>query len=218
MCFIFSIYILNLARSQATDYSLVRDIRHIVEEYLVDGSLGVHDGFPVEWPCRNTTKETLRCTVSPGSSEGSQGSGSIKRGGNNSLKLTGERITGLVASFSERKSPFSVLSPQNSPRKSSLTSPSPSPTPAGKSLLLSPDKTVFDSIEQAVFTALKEKHWNAFMESEEWARYHQFMVMQEQMQRDGLKENKDFFVLRVVGRGGFGQVRLIFAPFWHNRL
>lgn len=181
---------------QATEYSLLSEARHIVQEYLVDGSKGVNDYFAAEWPARVSTSSESHPFDEP--------AGSLTRGGSNAIKISGDRVARLVAAFSERKSSLSMISPLSSHR---MSSPSPSSSQRKPStLILSPDKSMFDTIESAVFEMLKETHWSAFMESEEWTRYHQFMAMQGQIEKDGMQENVDFFVLRVVGRGGFGQV------------
>lgn len=129
-----------------------------------------------------------------------ESAGSIKRGGNNAVKLCGERVSRLITAYSEPKR-TGTLSPLSSLRRMSST-----PLPSLSKPVLIHNKAVFDTIEREVFAILKDTHWEAFTVSEEWARYHQFMAMQAQMQKDGMKENKDFFVLRLVGRGGFGQV------------
>ena len=93
----------------------------------------------------------------------------------------------------------------------------------------------FDAIEVVVFDMLKDCHLEEFMLSPDWMRYHQFSALLAQMQQQngsggsggagggnrgntsrastggaggggGLREDQDFFILRVVGRGGFGQV------------
>lgn len=66
--------------------------------------------------------------------------------------------------------------------------------------------SVFDPIEEVVFNTLKATHGEGFAQSQDCHRYHQFMAMLSQVQKHGLEENEDFFVLRVVGRGGFGLV------------
>lgn len=161
-----------------------------MQEYLVEGSLGVSDSPSVEWPARVNTSVDINIAQSADSA------GSIKRGGSNAIKLSGERVSHLVSAYSETKR-AGTLSPLSSLRRMSSSPSKPLPLP---------NKNIFDTIERAVFAVLKDTHGDAFTMSQEWARYHQFMAMQAQMRMNGLKENKDFFVLRVVGRGGFGQV------------
>ena len=112
------------------------------------------------------------------------------------MHVCGDYVSRLVAMFSERRRSFS---PANSFSKRSASSGPPTPS-------IALDHAMFDPVEEAVFSDLKETHFAGFMESEEWTRYHQFMAMLTQSQKKGLEENADFFVLRVVGRGGFGLV------------
>ena len=68
------------------------------------------------------------------------------------------------------------------------------------------DRNMFDTVEEVVFNALKDSHFEDFKLSPDYQQYHQFAFMLQHLQRYGLKEEADFFILRVVGRGGFGKV------------
>lgn len=61
---------------------------------------------------------------------------------------------------------------------------------------------IFDELEHIVFTVLKDRHLEDYMQSEDWYRYQQLMAMTSRE----LDEEEDFFQLRVMGRGGFGLV------------
>jgi len=61
---------------------------------------------------------------------------------------------------------------------------------------------IFDELDVIVFKILKQRHLEDFMQSPDWFRYFQFMIMAKQQ----LKEEDDFVLLRVIGRGGFGLV------------
>lgn len=61
---------------------------------------------------------------------------------------------------------------------------------------------IFDELDAIVFNILKERHLEAFKASPDWNKYFQFMAMTTKK----LNEDDDFMLLRMVGRGGFGQV------------
>lgn len=60
---------------------------------------------------------------------------------------------------------------------------------------------VFDMAEAVVMESLRRDYWQAFMESQEFARLKNFLWFQ-----DRRVVPEDFFVMRVLGRGGFGLV------------
>ena len=61
---------------------------------------------------------------------------------------------------------------------------------------------IFDELDAIVFNILKERHLEAFKASPDWNKYFQFLAMTTKK----LNEDDDFMLLRMVGRGGFGQV------------
>lgn len=64
------------------------------------------------------------------------------------------------------------------------------------------DSHVLDEVDCVVFHILKQRHLSAFTISMDYLKYFQFIAMS----RKRLSEEEDFLLLRVVGRGGFGQV------------
>lgn len=60
---------------------------------------------------------------------------------------------------------------------------------------------VFDLAEAIVMESLKKEYWQGFLESEEYAKLKNFMWY-----GDRRVVPDDFFVMRVLGRGGFGLV------------
>lgn len=64
-----------------------------------------------------------------------------------------------------------------------------------------PGCAALDSLDRQVFERLSSKFSDEFVESPEGTRYFQFMLIAKTPLRP-----EDFFVLRVLGRGGFGQV------------
>jgi len=62
-------------------------------------------------------------------------------------------------------------------------------------------KDLFDKVEQIVLQIIRIKHWEAFKASSEWAKLINYM-----WHRDRKVEDEDFFLMRVLGRGGFGLV------------
>jgi len=61
--------------------------------------------------------------------------------------------------------------------------------------------TSFDSAEKVVMESLHRQYWDEFLESEEYAKLLNFLWYQD---RQVVPD--DFFVMRVLGRGGFGLV------------
>jgi len=61
--------------------------------------------------------------------------------------------------------------------------------------------TIFDQAERVVMESLYREYWQSFLESEEYAKFKNFMWYQ-----DRRVVPEDFFVMRVLGRGGFGLV------------
>jgi hypothetical protein len=62
-------------------------------------------------------------------------------------------------------------------------------------------RDVFDKAEAIVMESLRREYWDMFKESEEFARLKNFLWYQ-----DRRVVPEDFFVMRVLGRGGFGLV------------
>jgi len=60
---------------------------------------------------------------------------------------------------------------------------------------------IFDTAERVVMESLRRQYWQSFLESEEYAKFKNFMWYQ-----DRRVVPDDFFVMRVLGRGGFGLV------------
>lgn len=119
-------------------------------------------------------------------------------GGSNRIRVSGNYITKVIALFGDR-------------RNSNKTIKSPNASVSNLAALATAEPlkistTLFDPIEAVVFERLNQLHYEGFARSPDWYRYHQFKAMLAQMQTYGLKENDDFFTLRVVGRSGFGLV------------
>ena len=62
-------------------------------------------------------------------------------------------------------------------------------------------ENLFDEAEVLVSENLREKHWSGFQQSEQHTKLLNFLWFQ-----DRKVEEEDFFVMRVLGRGGFGLV------------
>jgi hypothetical protein len=62
-------------------------------------------------------------------------------------------------------------------------------------------KDLFDKLEQVVLKIIRLKHWEAFKASSEWPKLINYM-----WHRDRKVVDEDFFLMRVLGRGGFGLV------------
>lgn len=60
---------------------------------------------------------------------------------------------------------------------------------------------LFDKAEAVTMESLRREHWQAFLESEQYAKMRNFLWFQD---RPVVPD--DFFVMRVLGRGGFGLV------------
>jgi tRNA A-37 threonylcarbamoyl transferase component Bud32 len=72
------------------------------------------------------------------------------------------------------------------------------------------NRNIFDPIESLVVRVLEERHFLDFQQSADWHRYHQFVAILAQMQHNPptrkINCNDDFFILRLIGKGGFGMV------------
>lgn len=64
-----------------------------------------------------------------------------------------------------------------------------------------PDRDIFDKLEAVVFETLKHHYFPAFVQSEDYTRLLNFLWYED---RKVVEE--DFFILRALGRGGFGLV------------
>eukprot|EP01038_Epipyxis_sp_PR26KG_P014949 gene14949-20109_t len=97
--------------------------------------------------------------------------------GDNALQLSGEIVTQLIDKYWK---------------------------PVSKSKIAEEtiDIFLFNALDFAVFNNLKEKFSDMFFSSAEWMKYLSFMAMVDRK----LSEENDFLILRVLGRGGFGQV------------
>ena len=60
---------------------------------------------------------------------------------------------------------------------------------------------LFDEAYVIITQNVKEKHWQGFVESEQYTKLLNFLWFQD---RPVVEE--DFFLMRVLGRGGFGLV------------
>jgi hypothetical protein len=60
---------------------------------------------------------------------------------------------------------------------------------------------LFDKAEAVIMESLRREHWQAFLESEQYAKMRNFLWFQD---RPVVPD--DFFTMRVLGRGGFGLV------------
>jgi beta-adrenergic-receptor kinase len=74
-------------------------------------------------------------------------------------------------------------------------------------------KDVFDKADAVVVESLRRDYWDKFKESEEFARLKNFLWYQ-----DRRVVPEDFFVMRVLGRGGFGLVTGMYCILYMNRL
>jgi len=70
-----------------------------------------------------------------------------------------------------------------------------------KTRQLSLKSDFFDKAEQVVMESLGREYWNGFVQSEYWFKLKNFLWFQ-----DRRVVPEDFFVMRVLGRGGFGLV------------
>jgi hypothetical protein len=62
-------------------------------------------------------------------------------------------------------------------------------------------ENLFDEAELVVADNIREKYWTGFQSSEHYAKLLNFLWFQ-----DRTVVEEDFFVMRVLGRGGFGLV------------
>lgn len=62
-------------------------------------------------------------------------------------------------------------------------------------------KDIFDNLEQVVVEIIRMKHWNAFKQTPDWTKLIEYL-----WHRDRKITDEDFFLMRVLGRGGFGLV------------
>lgn len=62
-------------------------------------------------------------------------------------------------------------------------------------------KDLFDNLEQIVLESIRLKHWDAFKQAPDWNK-----LMEYLWHRDRKVIDEDFFLMRVLGRGGFGLV------------
>jgi hypothetical protein len=60
---------------------------------------------------------------------------------------------------------------------------------------------MFDEAVVIIVEIMKEKHWKGFLESEQYTKLLNFLWF-----RDRTVVEEDFFLMRVLGRGGFGLV------------
>jgi len=97
--------------------------------------------------------------------------------------------------ITQEETPVECLEPQESPKK--LISGS-------RSIILStmPDD-LFDKIEQVILECIRRKYWNGFVQKgvAYWDKFINFSWHESQPVVDD-----DFFLMRVLGRGGFGLV------------
>lgn len=73
--------------------------------------------------------------------------------------------------------------------------------PCDSSTKAIPPKELFDKFEQVVLELIRIKHWQAFKASSEYTKLINYM-----WHRDRKVADDDFFLMRVLGRGGFGLV------------
>jgi hypothetical protein len=67
--------------------------------------------------------------------------------------------------------------------------------------LVKAPKDLFDNLEQVVLESIRLKHWDAFKQSPDWNKLIEYL-----WHRDKKVIDEDFFLMRVLGRGGFGLV------------
>lgn len=94
--------------------------------------------------------------------------------------------------------PFSSM--VRSESTSRVTAPLTSSFPQGMTASL------FDKAEALIMETLRRTHWEKFLESPEWLRCLQLLWYQ-----DRPVVPNDFFIMRVLGRGGFGLVNGAFV-------
>jgi hypothetical protein len=70
------------------------------------------------------------------------------------------------------------------------------------------DESVFDVAEQIIIRHLNQLYWTPFQTSSEWVKLMNYLWHQDQK----VKED-DFFLMRVLGRGGFGLVNGTYIVF-----
>jgi len=61
--------------------------------------------------------------------------------------------------------------------------------------------SLFDKLEEIILECIRLKHWEAFKESPDWVKLIDYL-----WHRDRKIVDEDFFLMRVLGRGGFGLV------------
>lgn len=62
-------------------------------------------------------------------------------------------------------------------------------------------KDLFDSLEQIILEMIRIKQWDAFKQAPDWTKLIEYL-----WHRDRKITDEDFFLMRVLGRGGFGLV------------
>jgi hypothetical protein len=74
--------------------------------------------------------------------------------------------------------------------------------------------SVFDDAERVVMESLRRDYWESFLESEHYRKLKNFLWYRDRPVVPG-----DFFVMRVLGRGGFGLVNgeysIVVLPYIH---
>ncbi len=72
--------------------------------------------------------------------------------------------------------------------------------------LIKVPKDLFDDLEQLVLEDIRMKHWEAFRQAPDWNKLVEYL-----WHRDRKVIDEDFFLMRVLGRGGFGLVTGVFS-------
>jgi hypothetical protein len=111
---------------------------------------------------------------------------------------------------SEEQPELKESSPENRATENTPEQPDDTENGAGiNSSSLKLSKAIFDVAECIVLESLKRRYWEAFRESSHYQRLLNFLWYQ-----DRRVVPDDFFVMRVLGRGGFGLVTGMFPCFF----
>jgi hypothetical protein len=63
------------------------------------------------------------------------------------------------------------------------------------------NESVFDVAEQIIIQCLHQRFWSSFQSSSDWIKLMNYLWHQDKKVKE-----EDFFLMRVLGRGGFGLV------------
>lgn len=131
-------------------------------------------------------------------SEDSQGQSSATVASKENSSSRGNGAVALDGKSPNEPSNINEMSNSDGKEKASV-----SPSSGGRAPKVQPvfQNDLFDKAEAVVMESLKRQYWESFEQSEEYTKLLNFLWFQD---RKVVEE--DFFVMRVLGRGGFGLV------------